>query len=205
MWTKIKSFLLNRVLFLTLMGVFAVVVIGMLTYFQTVGTKKVPLDDLMEVKHYRDPIQFPMRVYCSGFDKHQMDMWAEASAAWKRADARLDVQLTQWDPPVPFSEDFYKDFEKNTLWQLDPNDSETAMLFLKYSIRTDGFAVGNFVAIVRNKELTDQQSLTMYAHELGHMMSFEHIENEYPAMMNLTAKKAITEYDLMQIDYVYPR
>jgi hypothetical protein len=205
MWTKLKSFLLNRTLFLISMGVFTVVVIGLLTYFQAMGVKKIPLDDLMEVKHYRDSVQFPLRVYCSGFNEHQMEMWAEASAAWKRADDRLDVQFISWEPPTPFSEDFYKDFEKRTLWQLDPNDKETALMFLKYSIRTDGFAVGNFIAIVHDKELTDQQSLTMYAHELGHMVGFEHIRDAYPAMMNLTAKKAITKYDLMQVDYVYPR
>ena len=146
----------------------------------------------------------PLELYHSGFDSVEMRLVIKAADEWRNStDGKINILLIPFTPPQPFSEDFYKDYEKKTLWHLNPNDKQTALLFAKYSISTDGFAVGNFVAIVRDPELDDTQFLRMMAHEFGHICGLEHIRPNYPSLMNLKAKDAITIYDLMQVEYVY--
>lgn len=203
-----KKLLLNRPLFYASLGVLTAIIIGLLFYAQC-RPERTPLDELMDVDddgvpltHDRALPKLPAVMFCSGFTLHQMNLIDQAAKAWMNR-AGLIIQIEDWDPPEPFTHDAYVSHPKYTMWLLDGNDREVAVLEAKYSMKMGGLAVGNYVGILKDSELDDQQFLRAVAHELGHFLGLEHIHPKWPALMNLKAKDALTKYDLMQVEYVY--
>lgn len=200
MWDKIKN---NKLLVSSIC--FLVISAGILTYIQFFKTKEISISELMEVEHYRPKPKFPLELYHSGFNNNQIELMQKAVDIWKmKTNGKLDVHLILWTPPEKFSEDFYENYKNYSIWLLDGNDPQVVKLFLKYSITMGGLCVGNYIGIIQDNSLTDQQFTKAVAHEIGHLMAMEHIRPEYPALMNLKAKDAITKYDLMQVNYLYP-
>lgn len=207
MLEKIKKILLDHTLFITSVAVMSAFILGLLIYVQFFATRStIPIDELMEVKHYREKPTFPLKLHHSGFDVKQIKLIEKAADSWRqKTDGRLDVRLEPWDPPEPFSEIKYENYDKYTMWLLDGDDPEVVKLFIKYSITMGGLCVGHFIGIMKDPDIDDQMFLRASAHEMGHLMALEHIKENYPALMNLKAKDAITEYDMIQVDFQYPR
>lgn len=201
---NLKEALLDRTLFLVILGAISLGILGLLIYGQFMAENPVSQDELVEVPSSRVPAPMPLNAYHSGFSPTEVGLMMRAADAWRSATKKVvDVVLIEWEPPTPFFDDTYRAYPERTVWHLDPGSAEAALLMARYSIKTDGFAVGNYAVLLKNPELTDQQFLTAFAHELGHLVGLEHIRAAYPALMNLHAKDAITEWDVLQVEYVF--
>ncbi len=201
---NLKEALLNRTLFLVTLGAISLGILGLLIYGQFKTEETISHDELVEVPSSRTPASMPLNAYHSGFSLAEVELMTRAADAWReKTDRAVDVVLIEWEPPTPFFDDTYRAYPERTVWHLDPGSAEAALLMARYSIKTDGFAVGNYAVLLKNPELTDQQFLTAFAHELGHLVGLEHIREAYPALMNLHAKDAITEWDVLQVGYVF--
>jgi hypothetical protein len=204
-WEKIKEILLDHRLFIAIVGLIFVISLGLLILFTIFPQKNPSINEIMEVKHDRPTVTFPLDLYVE--PKLSSKYWIIKKIAldWNKAtDGKIDVNPKFWDPPRPFSVDEYTNYKFYTIWLLD-DGPELTNLQLKYSIIMNGTCIGKFIVIVNDMELNDDLLYISVKHEMGHLVGMEHIKAQYPALMNLGANRGnITKFDMIQVDYLYP-
>ena len=159
-----------------------------LLVYESCMKKDILATDMVMFPMDRPIPTLPMDLYITDeFSDNQIKILEKAAKDWETfSNGIVKINLVKgFDPPTFFSEDFYKEFSKHTIWMKTGNEEEVVKLFMKYSIVGDGFSVGNFIVVVNAfNKLDDNTLYTIFAHEISHQLGFEHIKNEYKALMN---------------------
>jgi hypothetical protein len=170
--------------------------------------KTIAAPDMVMYPLERTPTTFPLKLYVNDeFSDKQIEIMQQAANDWNKfSDGLVVIELVKnFEPPTYFSENFYKNYEKHTIWMKTGNEEEVARLFIKYSIVGDGFNIGNFIVVVNPFNKLDDNTLrTIFSHEIGHALALEHIKPQYEALMNPGGNQGrFTKNDAIVFCYLY--
>lgn len=202
---------LDHALFIGGIVLISLVITGLLIYGQFF--KGDPDVDDMTYENERPRFiaktTFPVTMHVVGnHDDDRTGAIRRVTNAWKRATngiADVNIELG-WDPPVSFSIGAYESYELSTLWFLDPDDDNVALLLVGSDGPLDGASQGNFVVIIDRPRVKGALLETILAHELGHFFGLIHLKPEWPGLMlkdpSLNGSK-IGKYDMVQFCVLY--
>jgi len=206
---------LDHGLFIGFVVAFTVFVIGLLIYMQFFW-KGPSLDDVIiqdEKPRFRAKIdEFPVKLHVAGpLDQSRIRHVEAAIGDWETATKGLvKVELiTDWTPPSRFSISKYRDFELRTLWFLNPDDDDVALLLVNSDGPVDGASDGNFIVLIDGSRMKDPVFLKIaLKHELGHFFGLIHLKEGSPGIMLKNPEEApkvgrIGPLDLLQFCSLY--
>ena len=150
--------------------------------------KEILATDMVMFPMDRPVPSIPLDLYVTDeFSEHQINILQKSADDWNKfSNGIIKINLIKdFVPPTFFSEDFYRNYSKHTIWMKTGNEEEVAKLFLEYSICGDGFSIGSFIVVINPfDKLEDNTLYTIFSHEIGHTLSLEHVKPEYKALMN---------------------
>jgi len=160
----------------------------------------ITVNDVTNLRTIERPIEFPLNIFVTNeFTEDENIIIDKALRDWEAKFSIITYNVVyNWEPAEKFSRFIYKDKEYISVWKKSEYDSSIIDLQVRYSIIADGFSIGDFIIIVEDDgiKLTSNKLYTVFKHEFGHTLGLNHIENEYPALMNGGGNNGIiTRYD----------
>jgi len=205
-WKQIRAIILDHNLFIaTVIGIF-VLAVGLLIYGQFF-VKDPKVQEIVVYQIEKKPVQFPLELNVSDdFTKEQVGVLSESCRLWETAthgQAKFKI-ISDWQPPEAFTESAYLTYPKNTVWKKSSTNPNVVGLALKHGF-ADGIQKGNFLIVLDDYNNIENSKLkVVFAHELGHMMGFEHLKPQYPGLMDIGGNDGqITKYDMIQFCHLY--
>lgn len=169
-------------LFIGFVIVFSSFVIGLLIYMQFFW-KGPSIDDVIiqdeKPRFYAKIEKFPLKLYVAGkVDPSRLNHVKAALKNWEVATggmAKVEL-IPDWIPPTRFNLSMYKHFELKTLWFLDPDDDDVALMLVNSDGPVDGASDGNYIILIDGDRMKDPTFLRItMEHELGHMFGLVHL------------------------------
>ena len=206
----IRQFILNKKLFIGIVGLFSILCLVLLVMFVIFPEKKNSSDLLLE-PFDSEYVNFPLEYYINKdtFTKDEIEIIKSSGKAWElKTNHFVKINFhDDWQPTEPFSSN-YINYNKRTIWKIKSNDITILELQLRSSIIADGFTFrnGNLIIVIDDVVFPFNKSklFTIMVHELGHQMGLGHIKDKYPAIMNIHGNNGnITKYDLMLFNNIY--
>ena len=155
-------------------------------------------------------ITMPLDVYMTDeFSPGQVEIYKKAAADWGKFTngiVKINV-ISDYSPPEFFSESFYKNFSKHTVWSKTGQEEEVVKMFLKYAFTADAFTVSNVMVIINPfNNLDDNKLHIIFLHEIGHFLSLQHLDTKhgYHGLMEVDGNDGLfTKYDAIEFCFLY--